>query len=357
MTAVVVVGGYGRLGARCVTELVETSDTRVVVAGRNGQRAERLAFAYGARVSGAYVDASDARTLPPVVPGSSCLLICSGPHCLATLEAALEARVPTVVGADLGIDAGGRALLAERAWEARVPLVLDAGAIPGLPGVAAEQLVRTLPEVEQLRVASTGPWRGTEAAARDVARLRAARSLRAVRRPREYRGGAWQRTRLRPIRLASGGPLGGQRLRAAPPGELARFVESHCVERAVYLEPWSGPFGRGLSWTLGEPPEPPFALHAEARAPDGRTATVEIEGEDAAVAAAVSLAALVRAVLAGNAPQGLSTPSEVLNPATHLGTLEKRGLCVRSASGPLGDAGVAPRRRRERQRDGADATT
>jgi hypothetical protein len=322
MSRAIVVGGYGQLGSRCVNELVETTQTEVVVAGRSAQRAERLALAHGDRVRGAYADASDARTLHPLVPGADCLVICSGPDCLPALEVALEARVPFIAAGPVGIETSAQRILAERAWSAQVPIVLEAGAAPGLAGVAAERLVRALPEIEALRIASTGPWNRTPASQATVERAREA-SERA-----RHPGGGWLPAPPRRVRLDLPAPLGRRTLRAVPAPDLDGFREAHCVGSLVYLEPARGPLERAMEWMVGALPPSSFVLRAEATGPKGETAFVQIEAVDPPLAAAVSLGTLVRGALAGRIPAGLCAPREALNPVAHLDALEKRGLRV-----------------------------
>jgi hypothetical protein len=324
MSRVIVVGGYGHLGSRCVNELVEMTLSEVVVAGRSAQPAERLALAYGERVRGAYADADDARTLHQLVPEADCLLLCSGPDCLPALEVALEARVACIAAGPIGLERTSRRVLAERAWSAQVPIVLEAGAIPGLAGVVAERLVRAMPEIEVLRIASSGPWDRTPAARSAVENAREASG-----RARHYRDGEWSpATPSRSVQLEMPGPLGARRLRPAAAPEFDGFPEAHCVGNLVYLEPTRGPLERAMEWVMGPLPPSPFVLRAEATGPRAESAFVQVEAADPCLAAAVSLAALVQGALADRIPAGVSSPREALNPAAHLAALEKRGLRV-----------------------------
>ena len=111
---------------------------------------------------------------------------CCGGDPLVALQTALELRVPFVGLSPARIEPRSRAHLAELAWRAQVPVVLWAGALPGLPGVLAEALVRKLPAIGRLRIASTGSYLETETARRedraatppgDVSRLESLRRL------------------------------------------------------------------------------------------------------------------------------------------------------------------------------------
>jgi saccharopine dehydrogenase-like NADP-dependent oxidoreductase len=96
MHEIIVLGGYGRVGRHCVSELVETTRARVVVAGRSIQRAEQVASVFGERARPAYANATDPRTLQPLIPGAVAVLTCCGPSTQAVLEIAVETRVPFI---------------------------------------------------------------------------------------------------------------------------------------------------------------------------------------------------------------------------------------------------------------------
>ena len=167
MRAVVILGGYGRLGRLCVHELAGRTQAPLVVAGRSLQRAESLALAFGERARGVYANAHDTRTLARALEGAGALVACCGGNQLVALQTALELRVPFVGLSPVWLEARSRARLAELAWRAQVPVVLSAGALPGLPGMLAEALVRQLPAIRHLRIASTGSHAELETSRRD----------------------------------------------------------------------------------------------------------------------------------------------------------------------------------------------
>lgn len=318
-------GGYGRLGSLVVRELVETTTVDVVVAGRSIQRADELALSCGERVGGAYADAADGRTLRALVPGASAVVACCGDDALAVLETALEARVPFLSPGAAPLEPRTERSVRERAWSARLPVVMHAGAVPGLPAVLCEWLVRRIPDIDLLRVASTGPWLGTETARRDVARARAG-----ARRRLEYRERIWTRAPARSVRWEFPG-LGERSLRPSLTPDLAAFPEGHRVESLCALEPDPGWLERGLERALRLPTRSDFAASAEAYAAAavGRpTLRIGVAGADVTQAAAAVLGALVRAVLARRAPAGLSTPRDAVNPSVLLDALEKRRVRV-----------------------------
>ncbi len=321
---IVVLGGYGRLGAAVVAELTETTRARAVIAGRSIQRAEELAASFGESAIGAYADASDARTLRSILTGAALVIACSGAESLAALEVALELRVPYVSAHPLLLDRRTRDSIHERAWRAGVPAVIHAGALPGLPSVLCEWLVRRLPSIHTLRIASTGPWVGTETARRDVARVRSERPL-------EYRERSWTRGRRLAVRVELPEPIGPRALHPARALDLDGFPEAHCVENMLYLEPDPGPLTRGLEWTLGLEPTDELGLVAEAHVdpPTGEPSlSIALFAPDAVSLAAAGIGCVARAAQSRRLHAGLLTPREALRPTQLLDALEKRGAVI-----------------------------
>ena len=330
MHEIIVLGGYGRVGRHCVSELVETTRARVVVAGRSIQRAEQVASVFGERARPAYANATDPRTLQPLIPGAVAVLACCGPSTQAVLEIAVETHVPFIgltatlpeTTSDLRPD--------EQAWKQQVPVILNAGAIPGLPGVLAELLTRRFATLHEIRIASTGPWTDTEIAQQDQ------RALRQTPRPEgEANAAEWSRP-WRTLRWRFPEPIGVRWMRPTRSLDLHGFVDSHCVDRLVYLEPATGFIPSGVQQVLQRNRESGFALVAEAyrepgdRAPEER---ITLQAPDLLTASAAAVGALTRRILRGNLPGGFFTPHEALNPAIFLEVIAKRGVRVAFSAG------------------------
>ena len=313
MAEVVVVGGYGRVGTLCVRALLQRGDMRVVVAGRNAQRAESSALSHGDRAVALYLDAEDPRTPPESLAGAAALIVCGARAPFALFDLALRARVPLVSCLPLRLDHATRTTLGKRAWEAGVPLVLAAGASPGLAGVAAEWLVRRFERLDEIRVVSSGADTGGDP-------------------PAGVATDAGRRSRRARATWRFPAPLGWRLVRAVDPPDLEGFAEQHVVERVTCLERDRRAPVRVLERALGRADPRGFALVAEAfsspstRVPD---AAIRFECADPAAAAAASLAILVRALLDGGLPAGLLLPREALNPGTYVDALQKCGVRVR----------------------------
>jgi len=317
MRPVLVLGGYGALGRHCVAELLARTRAPVRIAGRNAQRAESLALAHGERVRASYVDATDPRVLARVVEGAALVVACCGGSALAALQTALELRAGFIGVSPLRLEPRSEKHVAELAWRAQVPVVLHAGAVPGIPGLLAESLVRRVPEIAKLELASTGPFLASDTARRDQAEAR------------ELAGGS---SRLALPELWSfPEPVGRAACAAASSADLAGFAERHCVAALRYLEPSDGALGRIMARVLGRRAAAGFAVTARAFAPgdvNEPAATAELSAPDPLPLAAASVGALAAAALDGRVAAGLSLARDALAPAQLLGELEKRGARI-----------------------------
>jgi hypothetical protein len=290
----------------------------VRIAGRSVQRAERAAHVYGERASGLYLDASDGRTLGQAFERADAIVLFPGGAPFAALECAIRAETPLVCATPFYLDARARSGLAERAWEASVPLVLHAGALPGLPGVLAEQLVRHHETLDEIRLVSSGPWASTPTARLDQ------ETLAQQWKPDEPRSSPRRRSQW-----TFPDPLGRRLLRSAHTLDLQGFADAHQVERVTYLEPDSRLVARGVDLLLQRPRDETFVLVAEAFAEPGDPQACEritLGATDTAHAAAAVAGILTRAMLADHVPAGVLSPRDALNPGTLLAELGERGV-------------------------------
>jgi len=326
---IIVLGGYGRVGRQCVNELVETTRARVVVAGRNIQLAERFASEYGERTRAAYANAADPRTLQSLIPGAAAVVSCCGSDRLAALDIAVQTRVAFLGVTPTPLEQRVSTRLQEESWQGQVPVILHAGAIPGLPGVLAELLMRRFPSLYEIRIASTGPWSRSELAYRDLQELRQMNDS-------DGNGTAPDRSwRWRRLRWQFPEPIGTRLMRPARSLDLRDFVSGHCVDRLLYLEPDTSFIARGVQQVLQREQDTGFALVAEAYPNPGDHRPAEritLQAPDHLRATAAAVGALAQRILGGGLVGGFFTPREALNPATFLELLAKRGVQVESAS-------------------------
>ena len=328
MRRIIVLGGYGRLGRLVARELLETTPLPVIVAGPNIQRAERVATALGTRVRAAYADASNPSTLEPLVAGGAPLLIPCCPELDAGLAGfALERRLPILAPSGFRLDPRAQRKLEERAWAAQVPMVLHAGALPGLPGMLAELLVRRFPELHEIRLAA--------ASYPGVAAIAARRKPTPTSPPTNGSSRSGISSRLRealhpPRRWRFPAPIGARWLRAVSSPDLEGFRDAHCVEQVVYLGP-----GEPVTRLIRSAPEPApgrsFALVAEAyrSGKDARPAERWIlQGSAQRSVAAAAIAVIARRLLQSGTPGGFLRAHEALHPGAFLEAIRKRGVRV-----------------------------
>lgn len=319
MRPVVVLGGYGRIGRHCAAELVARTRAPLRIAGRNVQRAESVALSLGERASASYADVQDARVLARALEGAAAVVACCGGDLRVALQCALELRVPFVGLSPVALEARAARHFAELAWNAQVPVVLHAGALPGIPGILAESLVRRVPAIRRLRIASTGPFVASETAQRDQRARRSAE-------------GESRRARRLPEVWRFADPIGRRAVQAGLSADLAGFAAMHCVEELEYLEPREGALARVFARVVARSSATGFAVAALAfGAPSAREplAQIEVSAADVLGPAAALAGAVTAALLEGRVPAGLSSAREVLSPAVALGELEKRGARIR----------------------------
>jgi hypothetical protein len=289
-----------------VLELAAQTNAPLRIAGRNAQRAQSLALSLGERATPCYADAADPRVLARALEGAAAVVACTGGEPLVALQSALELRVPFVGVSPLPLEARSRRHVAELAWLAQIPVVLHAGAVPGIPGILAESLVRRLPAIERLRIASTGA---------------------AAESPRPEASGLARRW---PERWHFADPIGARAVVPAISADLDRFAESHCVAELEYLEPPTRGIARTVSRLVARGAGAGFAVAARATPPgDGPTVELEVTAPDAISAAAALIGALGAAILERAVPAGLSQLREALSPTLALVALEKRGARIR----------------------------
>jgi hypothetical protein len=321
MRPIVVLGGYGRVGRLCVSELAARTRAPLRIAGRNAQRAQSLALSIGERASPTYSDAGDSRVLLRTFEGAAAVVACCGGDLVVPLQCALELRVPFVGLSPVPLAARSQTHVAELAWKAQVPVVLHAGALPGIPGLLAESLVRRVTSIRRLRIASTGPFTATETAERDQRAQRMALAEAAPRRARRFPE-VWRFSE----------PIGRRAVGTSTSADLVGFAESHTVDELEYLEPRDGTIARAVARVVTRSASPGFAVAARAFAGDDErepTAELEVTAPDILALAAAVSGALAAAMLDGRVPAGLSSAREALPPALLLGELEKRGARVR----------------------------
>jgi len=158
---VVVLGGYGNTGRACARLLLERTSARVVIAGRDRDRAEGLARELnaghgGGRASSAHADASDAPSLQAAFRGACVVVAASSTseHVAGVARAVLEARAdyidPQYSTAKLEV----LRRLAPEIEAAGLCFVTDGGFHPGLPAALIRFAASRMDRLQRARVSS-----------------------------------------------------------------------------------------------------------------------------------------------------------------------------------------------------------
>ena len=321
MKPVVVVGGYGRLGTCCARQLLRSASAEVVIAGPSVQRAEATAAALGSRAQGAYLDATDSRTLPNTAGTVAAYLVCCPGLPLELLSHAIESRTPLIAMTPTALPPESIAELAERSWEQETPLILRAGWAPGLAGVLAEVLTRSYPALDEIRIASTGPDLGSVAAREDWRKLLA-----------EWRQQRGSGSRRRMLQFGFPEPVGARRVVQVPHADLRAFTAQHTISQLSYYEQDRGLLARGYRrLTRREDSGPAAILAAEAFEQADSREPIERLSLRAANPLEVSawvIRVLLRNLELGKVPAGVSELREAINPGLLLRELERLGARV-----------------------------
>jgi voltage-gated potassium channel Kch len=156
-----ILGGYGNTGRRIARLILQTTTARLVVAGRDGERARTFAEELnrefeGDRVWSAMADASDEAGLRRALAGSDMLIVASSTseYTREIASAALAAGVDTF---DVQMSASKLELLRSLAPDLEAAgrcFITDGGFHPGLPGVLVRFAARYLDSLVRADVAS-----------------------------------------------------------------------------------------------------------------------------------------------------------------------------------------------------------
>ncbi|MBU1169739.1 MAG: saccharopine dehydrogenase NADP-binding domain-containing protein [Proteobacteria bacterium] len=153
--SVLILGGYGRVGAATTRELMAMTDAPLTVAGRNKKKADIFARTLGHRVQGAYVDVFDKQSLLSAMANAVLTLNCAGPsseinHIVA--EAALESGCHYVDVACYEEATGKIQSWNQTVCSKELIFCTSAGLVPGLIGIIPGYLAGRLESVDAMDI-------------------------------------------------------------------------------------------------------------------------------------------------------------------------------------------------------------
>jgi len=161
METIVLLGGYGNTGREVARLLLEHTSSRLVLAGRDADKAARAAAAWnqrfaGERVRGQRADAADPRSLATLFAGADLVVVASSssPHVRTVAQAALDARIDYM---DPQFSRRKLAVLEQMRPQieaAGLCFTTDAGFHPGLPAALIRYGALKFDRLQSARVGS-----------------------------------------------------------------------------------------------------------------------------------------------------------------------------------------------------------
>jgi saccharopine dehydrogenase (NAD+, L-lysine-forming) len=177
---IMILGGYGNTGRPLARLLLQETQVRLILAGRNPEKSKSLADEFnhdflGGRVTGAYVDAASTSSLKQAFNGIDFVVVASSTaqytHQVAT--AALDAGIGYL---DVQYSSQKVALLkslAEKIEQAGCCFITEGGFHPGLPAVLVRYVARSFDRLEKANVGSVikVDWKSLEVADSTITEL------------------------------------------------------------------------------------------------------------------------------------------------------------------------------------------
>jgi len=146
---VVVLGGSGAVGAAVCESLVARGDIRVIVAGRNLEKARRLSDRLGVRAEPAKIDSSEPSTYEPFLVPGAVLVNCVGSNNVAVASHCLARSVNYVdISATADIVNEVRTL-DPIAQKQRATAAVSVGVAPGLTNLLVRYAVSQMGAIER----------------------------------------------------------------------------------------------------------------------------------------------------------------------------------------------------------------
>jgi len=203
-------GGYGRAGLPTAELLLEETDARLIVAGRDETRARETARRLNQgrrdeRVEGMRVDAGDVSSLKAAFSRCDLVTVCTpltgiGPQ---VIDAALDAGIDYL---GINVEPAGRSeieALSDRVERAGLRFVTDAGLVPGVPAALARWSALRFDRVEEVTAGML--MHESSLSIGSAVDLMAATGVR----PTVYERAAWRRASLTTTRKLDFGPTFG----------------------------------------------------------------------------------------------------------------------------------------------------
>jgi short subunit dehydrogenase-like uncharacterized protein len=152
-TGILVVGGYGVVGRRIAAHLAADFPGRVLIAGRDEQRAAAVSVEIGEGTRPRRVDVNDPPTIERALDGVGTIISCVAQREMHLLRASIDHGLAyTDVAPRLAFWEGAEKL-SHDARRTGARILLGAGLSPGISNMMARQLVETIGQIERIETA------------------------------------------------------------------------------------------------------------------------------------------------------------------------------------------------------------
>jgi len=152
-TGILVVGGYGVVGRRIAAHLAAEFPGRVLIAGRDEQRAAAVSVEIGEGTKPRVVDVNDPPTIERALDGVGTVISCVAQREMHLLRASIgHGLAYTDVAPRLAFWEGA-GKLSHEARKTGARIVLGAGLSPGISNMMARQLAEAIGQIERIETA------------------------------------------------------------------------------------------------------------------------------------------------------------------------------------------------------------
>ena len=154
MNRALIVGGYGEVGRRIAKHLLSVSDTEVILAGRNREKAETLARELGPQASALTLDVGDLEAVRRALESKPIIINCVDLADLRLIAESIELGL-TLIDTSASYHYWQRVLqLKKEAERCGARILLGAGLIPGVTNVMAKAAYNALGTLTSLKTST-----------------------------------------------------------------------------------------------------------------------------------------------------------------------------------------------------------